>query len=279
MTIGHGAIPMDLGNACSGFDEVVLEELKAIAAVQLEAGGMVIQLSSWFGDKAKGVIDRIPDAIAGRLEEVVEFALRASYAAAASTHADESVEEPGWFDRTLAWAKGDRWHAVASAVTGAAGGALGAATTAADLAATTTLTLRSIQQIALEHGEDISQDPVRMECLKVFGLGGPMDGDDEAETGLFATRMALTGTALHEVLKVLVPRVLPNVAPAMIAKSVPVAGALVGATINPIFVTYYQQMARVIFRLRRLERDHDPDQVRACYERVVTAQKRAGKKR
>jgi hypothetical protein len=270
---------MNLGNACSGFDEAVLDELKAIAAVQLDAGGLVIRLSSWFGDKAKVVIDRIPEGIADKLDEIVELALRTSYAVAASSQADETVAEPGWWARRLASAKGDRWHTIASSVTGAAGGAGGVLTTAADLAATTTLTLRSIQQIAVEHGEDITQEEVRLECLKVFGFGSPMSGDDEAETGLFATRMALTGSALHDILKVLVPRVLPNLTPKIIAQSVPLAGAVVGAAINPVFVSYYQEMAHVIFRLRRLERDHDPEQVRACYERVVTAQKAATKKK
>lgn len=278
MRLKRGA-SLDLGNACSGFEEAVLEELKAIARVQLGAEGLVIQLASWFGNKAKGFIDEIPDTIGSKLDSMIGLALRASYAAAASSQADETVGESGWFARRLASARGDRWHMVASSITGAAGGAGGVLTTLADLVATTTLTLRSIQQIAAEHGEDITQDEVRLECLKVFAFGSPMPDDDEADTSLFATRLALSGTALHEILKALVPRLLPNIAPKVIAQSVPFVGAAAGAAINPVFVRYYQQMAKVIFRLRRVEREHDPEQVRACYERILSAQKQPRKKR
>jgi hypothetical protein len=38
---------------------------------------------------------------------------------------------------------------------------------------------------------------------------------------------------------------------------------------NPTFTGYYQSMAHVHFRLRRLERDGDPEQLRACFGRIV----------
>ena len=38
---------------------------------------------------------------------------------------------------------------------------------------------------------------------------------------------------------------------------------------------YYQSMAHVHFRLRKLERTHPSDEVRACFERVVRARRNA----
>ena len=54
-------------------------------------------------------------------------------------------------------------------------------------------------------------------------------------------------------------------------------GAVVGATINPLFTSYYQQMGHVQFRLRKLEKSHDPAEVNACFSRIMAAQRKKAK--
>jgi hypothetical protein len=56
----------------------------------------------------------------------------------------------------------------------------------------------------------------------------------------------------------------------LLAQAAPVAGALAGGAVNFMFMDYYQQIARVHFTLRRLERQSkDPDGVGACFDNLV----------
>jgi hypothetical protein len=63
-----------------------------------------------------------------------------------------------------------------------------------------------------------------------------------------------------------------------VAQAVPLAGAFAGAALNWVFLDFYQDMARVHFALRQLERETgDPEGVRACFDRLVR-QARGSKK-
>ena len=54
------------------------------------------------------------------------------------------------------------------------------------------------------------------------------------------------------------------------AMAVPLAGAAAGGTLNWAFMDFYQEMARVHFTLRALERKYgDEAGVRACFDRLV----------
>ena len=262
---------LDLGNACSGFNENEIDELDAIAARYSEASGLVIKAASWVGDKAEGLLSKVSEDWQNQINEATDLALRESYKLAFATQADE--QSTSMFNRALGWAQGERWHAVATGLTGALGGIGGVATTLIDLPVTTTLILRSIQQIAASYGEDVTDEEVRAQCLGVFGFGGPLTEDDQAETGLFASRIAITGVTLAEAIKVVLPRLGVVVGEKVLAQATPVLGAIAGATLNTVFSNYYQTMAHVHFRLRRLEREHDQEEVRACFERVLNRRK------
>ncbi|WP_326522791.1 EcsC family protein [Sphingomonas sp.] len=255
-----------LGNACAGFDAAVIDELRAIAALHDEANGLLLRLLGWAGSRVDSALDRLPDGWRGRIDAAAGLALDHGYRIAFST-------QPGGdsraVDRALAWAAGERWHKAATAVTGALGGAGGLATTLIDLPVTTTLILRSIQQIAAGYGEDPADPAVRAQCVAVLGLGGPTPDDDAGDAGFVAARLALSGKAITEVLKDVLPRFGIVVGQKALAQATPLLGALAGATINPVFTGYYQTMAHVHFRLRRLEAAHPPDQVRACFDRML----------
>lgn len=265
----------DLGNACSGISDADIQELHAIAAQYAAASGFVIRLSGWIGDRAETFVKKIPGGMENYISDVADLALRSSYAAAQSSQ--PVTDSESFINRMLRMGQGERWHKIAASISGAVGGIGGLATVAVDLAATTTLAMRSIQQVAASYGEDITSEDTRLNCLAVFGFGGPLTEDDEVETGLFASRLTLTGATLSEMIKQVLPRFGIVVSEKVLAQAAPVLGAAAGATINPIFVGYYQQMAHVHFRLRRLETRNNQEQLRACFERVMK-QRQAGQR-
>jgi len=264
----------DLGNCCGGLTEAEITELEAISKLYSESNGLIIKLAAWAGRGAEGLLHKAPEEWQSLIGDATELALKESYRLAANTQVGEDASLT---DKVLAWAQGERWHMVATAVTGALGGAGGIGTTLVDLPVTTTLIFRSIQQIAEDHGEDIDDETVRAQCIAVFGFGGPLAEDDDAETGLFASRMALTGKACAEMIKAVLPRFGAKVSEKVLAQATPVIGAVTGATLNAVFSSYYQTMAHVHFRLRKLERDHDEEQLKACFERIVRNRREAKK--
>ena len=161
----------DFGNACAGLSDDTITELKAIARLHDDAGGLMMTLANWAGDKAADMVKKLPADWQARVGEATDLALREAYRAASATQA---ASDKGFLDRALGWASGERWHMVATSVTGALGGAGGIVTTLADLPVTITLMLRSIQQIAAGYGEDVTDEVVRTQCLAVFALGGQM---------------------------------------------------------------------------------------------------------
>ena len=251
---------VDLGNACAGFGPEVLDELAAIARLAAEADGFVVKLALRVGGAAESVLDRLPEAMRGRLGELTEAALRQSYAVAFRTQPPPEAER--------AWASGPVWHRAATALTGAVGGIGGLGTTVVELPVTTTLILRSIQEVAREHGEDLDAPEVRAACIAVFGLGGPGRADDGVDSGLIAARLALTGKSVAAMITAVLARYGMVVGQKALAQATPLIGAAIGATLNPAFTGFYQDMAAVHFRLRKLERAHDCERIGACYERI-----------
>lgn len=268
----------DLGNACAGLDAITLDELRAVAALYDDADGLLIRLATWAGERVESAAGKLPDAWQARIAEATDLALRQSYDFAFSTQGDPAAASASSaLSRVLAWAEGETWHVIATGVTGALGGLGGIATTLIDLPVTTTLILRSIQQIASGYGEDLADPAVRAQCVAVFGLAGPLAKDDAAEVGLFTSRLALNGKVISEMLKLVLARYSIVVGEKVLAQATPVLGAFAGGAVNPAFTSFYQTMAHVHFRLRRLERDHDADQLRACFERIVSVRRKAGR--
>jgi hypothetical protein len=65
----------------------------------------------------------------------------------------------------------------------------------------------------------------------------------------------------------------------LMARAMPVVGAVAGGSLNYAFMDYYQQMARVHFTLREMERRYDPEMVRACMDRLSEQARAASKRR
>lgn len=179
-------------------------------------------------------------------------------------------------------------HKAMVAVSGALGGAFGVATLPLELPLSTTIMLRAIAEIARDEGEDLSRPEAALACVQVFALGsGRAESDDFAESAYFTVRSALARSIAEAGRYVAQRGVLEEGAPALIrfaaqiasrfglvvsqkvaAQAVPVIGALGGAAVNTAFMDHFQAIARAHFTVRRLERSHGKEIVRAAYEDI-----------
>jgi hypothetical protein len=240
------------------------------AVAQLESLSLAARLSGLLGEPIEALRNRLPTGAQGMLDGAVRGALAAAMQAALRTApARNPLPIPSaWLHRGLA------------AASGAAGGALGLPGTLVELPVSTTLLLRQIAAIAAENGEDLGEKLVAAECLKVFALGGRDPGDDAAEAGYFAVRLALAealkGAVGAGVFSGLVPgflgavasRFAGPVATKFAAQAAPVIGAAAGATVNLAFLEHFRAIAQGHFTVRRLERMHGAAPVQAAYEGI-----------
>jgi hypothetical protein len=242
-------------------------ELRA-AFDALENPSFAARLSATVGTPIEALTARLPSVLQGGLHGAVRAALTTSLAAAlrSSPAATPAVIPSSWLHRGLA------------AATGAAGGAFGLAGTLMELPVSTTILLRQIAAIAAEEGEDLSQPEIGAECLKIFAFGGRGSGDDAAESGYFALRLALAEALKGSIGTSILPGFIAAIAarfagPAglkLSAQAAPLIGAAAGAAINLAFLEHFRSVARGHFTLRRLERVHGAAPVRAAYEKLAT---------
>lgn len=218
--------------------------LDALAERYRNAGGIGIDVLNLIGGRAESLLDRLPVAVRTRLQEATGSALAQAMRAA---HASRSVvpDQSSWLNRA------------ASAAMGAAGGAGGLPTALAELPVTTTLLLRVIQGVAVEHGFDAAAQNVQFDCVAVFSAAGPLEADDGADLGFISARMTLTGPAVRGMIARVAPRLATVLGQKLAAQTVPVLGAVAGAATNYAYTSYYQEMAHVHFGLRKLAIEAD----------------------
>jgi hypothetical protein len=83
---------IELGNACSGLNEVELNELRKIGSLYLEARGLIIKSASWLGGKADELFHKVPADWQHVIAEATDLALKESYRLAFATQADEQSQ-------------------------------------------------------------------------------------------------------------------------------------------------------------------------------------------
>ncbi len=203
------------------------------------AGGLGIQVLNLLGTQADGLLDRLPPQMRDQLNDVTQAALEQALVAASRSR-DVVPDQAEWLNR-----------AVSSAM-GAAGGLGGLPTSLAELPVTTTLLLRLIEGVAVEHGFDPKAESVRFDCVQVFASAGPLEHDDGADIAFLSARMALSGVAVQTLIKKVAPRLAVVLGQKLAAQTVPVLGAVAGAATNYAYTSYYTDMAHVHFGLRRL---------------------------
>ncbi|KIN63858.1 Protein EcsC [Sulfitobacter noctilucicola] len=219
-------------------------QLDALAQRYKAAGGLGISVLNLIGGSAESLIDRLPEGVRGNLESATISALNQAMKAA---HSSRSIlpDQKSWLNQ------------VATTAMGAAGGAGGLPTALAELPVTTTLLLRVIQGVAVEHGFDPAAENVQFDCVQVFAAAGPLSGDDGADLGFLSARIALSGKAMQAVIHKIAPRLAIVMGQKLAAQTVPVLGAVAGAATNYAYTSYYEDIAHVHFGLRKLAIDAD----------------------
>ncbi|MFC6637280.1 EcsC family protein [Sulfitobacter sp. JBTF-M27] len=219
-------------------------QLDALARRYKGAGGIGISVLNVIGGSAENLIDQLPQGVRGNLEKATVAALNQAMRAAHSSRA-VVPDQKSWLNQAVTTAMG------------AAGGAGGLPTALAELPVTTTLLLRVIQGVAVEHGFDPDAENVQFDCVQVFSAAGPLSGDDGTDLGFLSARVALSGKAMQAVIHKIAPRLAVVLGQKLAAQAVPVLGAVAGAATNYAYTSYYQDMAHVHFGLRKLAIDAD----------------------
>lgn len=219
-------------------------ELDRLAAQYRAAGGIGVRMLNLLGGKAESLIDRLPATVREHLGDATQRALTLAMHTAQSTRT-AVPDQKSWV------------NTAATTAMGAAGGFGGLPTALVELPATTTVLLRAIQGVAAEHGFDPAAENVQFDCIRVFASAGPLAADDGADLGFVSLRLTLSGGAMHKLIAAVAPKLATVLGQKLAAQTVPVLGAVAGATINFVYTSYYQQIAHVHFGLRRLAIDGD----------------------
>ncbi len=182
----------------------------------------------------------------------------------------------------------DLLHKILVGTSGGIGGAFGLVLLPLELPVSTAIMLRSIADIARSEGQNVSALETKLACLEVFALGGKTPGDDSTENGYWAVRAALA-KAVSEAAAYLTQRGLAEeTAPAIVrlisavasrfgvvvseqvaARTIPVAGAVAGSSLNVLFMAHFQKMARGHFTIRRLEAKYGTAEVQDIYRSIA----------
>jgi len=239
------------------------EEIAALVRRQRKASGVLMRLITYAGGHVEDGMKLLPAGFRVQIEGAARNALVQSYEAASRSRID------GRFAGLSRHVATDRSHKVLAAMSGALGGLGGLPTAMAELPVATTVIFRAVQGVAMAHGEDPTDAATRLECLRVFGSGGPGEADDGVDTSFLGARMSLSGAALNKLIGKVAPRFAAVLSQKLASQAIPLLGAAAGAGTNYAFIDYYVEMAHVHFGLRKLARVHGDTQVLDEFHKVL----------
>lgn len=240
------------------FDEEARERVAALARRQIRANGLLMQAINFAGGQVEDTLKLLPKGARDQIEGGVRRALTRSFDLASRSR----TGLPGRIS-------GERAHRVLGTISGALGGIGGLPTALAELPVATTLIFRAVLEVAEAHGEDAASEETRIECLRVFGAGGPGGADDGVDTSFIGARLALSGAAVNGLIARVAPKFAAVLSQKLAAQTVPVLGAAAGAGTNYAFVDYYVAMAHVHFGLRAAAREYGEDRVLDHFHKVL----------
>src|SRR3954468_4277613 len=246
------------------------DELKFIqdAAEYLEHPSFLMRLADMFGKPIEWLIRGVEKVSPAVVDKSARAALRAAITVAIATIPESSRTEnhdsPNIAD---IGSSPDFWHKVSAAITGTAGGFFGLPGLCLELPITTTIMFRSIGSIATEFGERLGDEEVRLQCLAVFSLGGPGKKEEAMDSSYLSARLgleklisaaakAVAGKTAEEIATMvqkgtaaaavnLISKVAARfdiiVTEKVVVESLPVIGAVTGATINIAFMDHFRR--------------------------------------
>ena len=250
----------------------------ARAAQQLESSSIATSISHIIGMPIEKAMSALPGHWSNVVSRVTKKALEKALDAALFSLKIKSTRPK------------NKIHSVMVGVSGAVGGSFGIAALAVELPVSATIMLRSIADIARSHGEDLEELDSKMACLAVFALsgGGSAKSSESADTSYYAVRSFLTkalgdttnhiavhglskegAPALVKLISAVSTRFSVPVSGKLAAQSLPVIGAVSGASVNWMFIQHYQKMANAHFSIRGLERKYGEKEVETLYMEIV----------
>ncbi|MCI5131500.1 MAG: DUF697 domain-containing protein [Candidatus Electrothrix sp. EH2] len=254
-----------------GRDRADLKRAKAL----LEKDSVAVRLATLFGDAAENIVRRFSRQRRRQIEDVCLVGLEKTWEFSLTT-----LSAPG---TPSASKKQHRRYAILS---GAVGGA-GIATLFAELPVTTVIMMRAIADVAKSEGEDFHRIDTKRACLQVFALGGDNSAAASCTSGYYASRDLLAqpfNQSARYVAKKGAAGMGAPFAVQLIAKiavhyqtwlsartaaaAVPIAGAVMGAGINVVYLNYLHDKAQGHFIIRRLEKKYGPDRIAQEYSAV-----------
>ncbi|PRY76995.1 EcsC family protein [Yoonia maritima] len=236
-------------------------QIIALAERQRRARGVLMKAINFVGGQVEDGMKLLPKPVRSQVDDIARKALEHSFEVAAKSR-DGLGKNIG----------SDRVHKAMGTITGAIGGLGGLPTALAELPVATTVIFRAVLHVAEGHGEDPQSVETRMECLAVFGAGGPGTADDGVDTAFIGARLGLSGAAVHGLISRVAPKFAAVMSQKLATQTVPILGAAAGAGTNYAFVDYYVALAHVHFGLRKLARDHGQDVVTDAFHNALLNQ-------
>jgi hypothetical protein len=273
------------------------------AAKFLDNPGFTIRAMNVLGQPLDALQKKLPDNVRDKISEIVQKSLQTALIAAIKTVQTKTSGPIHWQGTLENSRKSGRLHTASVAVTGAVGGLFGLLALPVELPISTTMMLRGISDVAAHWGMDLEDPNVQLQCLYVFTLGSMQSSDDDAaDSNYLGSRLAfeqmirsasayMAKKSAKEILRAfdtgaapalmkLIARIARSFELALteklVAESVPLIGAIGGATINALFCDYFVAAARYHFGLLHLERKHGKDAVQEEFARTRKAQSTAG---
>lgn len=220
-------------------------EIAALAVRQRRANGVLMSAINFVGGQVEDGLKLLPASARDQIDDLARSALRHSF--------DMASKSRNGIGRNIG---SDRAHKILGTLSGALGGLGGLPTAIAELPVATTVIFRAVHHVAVKYGEDPDAEETRLECLAVFGAGGPGGDDDGVDTAFIGARLSISGAAVNGLISKVAPKFAAVISQKLATQTVPILGAAAGAGTNYAFVDYYVAMAHVHFGLRRLARIH-----------------------
>ncbi|HQU05594.1 MAG TPA: EcsC family protein, partial [Acidocella sp.] len=169
-------------------------DLWRAAILLADSRGLLMRMSALFGrqvEALRGQVFKTGGKIGGatwadlnqRVQGAVEDVLWNAYEVATF-----GLEETPQIMRPKA-PRGNTLHRLATTASGGASGFVGLPGILLDIPFTTAMILRTIAEVARDHGESLTNEDTKRACLGVLAFGGLSDADEDSETGHWAARL------------------------------------------------------------------------------------------
>ncbi|MCR9085838.1 MAG: EcsC family protein [Rhodobacteraceae bacterium] len=244
-------------------------DMDTIVARFRAADNLLMRSINQLGSGIEAATGRMGPAPRAAIETALRASLDTAFRASAAT-------DTGRTGQARSWRESDSLHRAVATVTGALGGFFGTASSFAELPVAVTAILRSIRSVARDYGYDPDDPEIARECLIVFTAGSPDRSDDGVDTAFLSARLAVSGGSVQKLIATVSARLAGMLGQKLGAQTLPVLGAVGGATVNYAFMSFYTEMAHVYFGLKRLSEGRDREAVLAEFRAAVAGTRMGG---